>query len=104
MLIKNYEKNITNNFRLIPNAKNLLWISDIDIYLKFLNEKTMVGDMNLKTSVIYDCFAEWVKQYMAIEMIPNQRQFVYKIKKHRTINEIKIQGKTTTGIKNIKLI
>ena len=104
MLIKIYEKNITNNFRLIPNAKNLLWLCDTDIYLKFLNEKTIVGDMNLKTSVIYDCFAEWVKQYMAIEMIPNQKKFAYGLRKHRTLESFRFNGKPTTGLRKIKLL
>jgi len=52
-------------------------------FLRNFNEKTIVEDMNLKTGVIYACFVEWVKQYMTNEMIPKQRQFVYKIKKYR---------------------
>jgi len=104
LLIKNYKKLCKNNFILIPNTKNLLWISDVDIYIKFLNEKTIICDTNVKTGVLYECFINWVKQYMTKEIIPNQRQFVYKIKKYKQITEFKFEGKTTTGIKNIKII
>ena len=104
LLIKNYKKLRKNNFILIPNTKNLLWISDVDIYIKFLNEKTIICDTNVKTGVLYECFINWVKQYMTKEIIPNQRQFVYKIKKYKQITEFKFEGKTTTGIKNIKII
>ena len=60
--------------------------------------------MNLKTSVIYDCFAEWVKQYMAIEMIPNQKKFAYGLRKHRTLESFRFNGKPTTGLRKIKLL
>jgi P4 family phage/plasmid primase-like protien len=76
-----------------------------DIYLQFLNECTEESNTHIRTSVLYEAFKMWFKKNNANKAIPINKEFMAKIKYHKSISKIKFgESSVVNGIKNLQII
>ena len=73
--------------------------------MQFLNECTEeCTNNNIHCTIIYAHFKDWFKNTNPNMKIPNYKDFLCNIKKHKNISKTKINGIPQAGIKNIKMI
>ena len=106
LLLEYYKKFKKNN--LTPPKNVLEWTNvykeEVDIYFNFLNECIEESENNISNTEIYDAFQFWFKKNYGGEKIPNSRKFLIGIRKYYYIEKsVWVNGKTTTGIKNVQL-
>jgi P4 family phage/plasmid primase-like protien len=75
-----------------------------DIFLQFLEECTEKSDRHIHTSTLYEAFKNWFVGNNPRTKIPSNRIFVAGLKNYHSIEPVRVDTKTTTGIKNLKLI
>jgi P4 family phage/plasmid primase-like protien len=101
---KNYEK---DEDLLMPTENIMRWTNhykeNTDVYLSFLNECTEQSDTHVKSTELYDAFKDWFKDNNPNKAIPTQRIFSLGIKKHKLIESVRINNKTTSGIKHMTI-
>ena len=108
LLIEYYKKYLQTN-NLTPTKNILKWTNkykeDTDIYLSFLNENTE-DDENEKLHCVqlYALFKIWFKENNPNSKIPNNKEFVNGLRKHKIVEKVRIETKISLGIKNIKMI
>lgn len=107
LLLEYYNKFKKGN--LTPPKNVLEWTNmykeEVDMYFNFLNECTEESESNISNVQLYESFQYWFKKNYGNEKIPNNRGFLVGIRKYKNIDKsIWVDGKTTTGIKNMKLI
>ena len=74
-------------------------------YLTYLNERTKGSSKHMHSIDLYNDFIIWFNKKNFKDYLPNNREFVDNIKKHKTFsNGVKFNGKVSTGFKNICLI
>jgi phage/plasmid-associated DNA primase len=107
LLIDHYKKYIETK-NLTPTDNILKWTEkykeDTDIYLQFLNENTEESTTHIRSITLYDCFKYWFKNNNPNTKIPDMKKFSMNIKKYKNVESVKIEGKATSGIKNLQLI
>jgi P4 family phage/plasmid primase-like protien len=107
LLLQYYKKYIENDKKLVATENVLKWTDqykdEADLYLSFLNECTEEAETHIKTTILYENFKEWFKINNPHQKIPSNREFIKNIKKHRTIEHVKIDGKSVDGIKNCSI-
>jgi putative DNA primase/helicase len=107
LLIEFYKKYIKTH-ELKPTENILAWTNqykeNTDVYLQFLNDCTEKNDTHIATTTLYEKYKSWFKLNNPTAKIPNNREFIANIKKHKTVEYVKVKGKTVYGIKNLKLI
>jgi phage/plasmid-associated DNA primase len=108
ILLLEYYNKFKNGF-LQPSKNVLEWTEmykeEADKYLIFLNETTENSEKHISNVILFNAFKFWFRDKYPGEKIPNNRDFLNGIKKHKNIEKcIKINGKNTTGIKNMQLI
>ena len=107
LLISYYKKYININ-SLIPTVKISEWTDrykeDTDIYLSFLNECTEESDTHIKSVTLYEHFKVWFARNNPNCRIPTNKCFSTNIKRHKTIESVKVQGKSASGIKFMKIV
>jgi P4 family phage/plasmid primase-like protien len=105
LLLIEYYKKYTETKKLKVTENILKWTNqykeDTDMYLQFLNECT---NNNIHCTIIYTHFKDWFKNTNPNMKIPNYKDFLCNIKKHKNISKTKINGIPQAGIKNIKMI
>jgi P4 family phage/plasmid primase-like protien len=108
LLLIEYYKKYSESKKLIPTENILAWTSQYkessDMYLNFLNECTEKSDFHIHTVVLYDHFKEWFKQNNPNTKIPGNKIFISGIRKHVTLEGVRVGDKTSTGIKNTSII
>lgn len=108
VLIDFYKRYEQNKALMEPTENILIWTNKYkegtDIYLNFLNECTEQSDTHIKSVDLYACFKNWFITNNPNRIIPTNRTFSTGIKKHKNIGDVKINGKTTSGFKNLKII
>jgi prophage antirepressor-like protein len=77
---------------------------DTDMYLNFLNECTEKSDLHIHTVTLYKHFKYWFKQNNPNAKIPGNKTFISGIRKHVTLDGVRVIDKTSTGIKNLSII
>jgi hypothetical protein len=93
----NIEDNIKDNIE--DNIK------EINIYETFLNDCTKESDTHVSTVRLYMIFQEWFRKNYDNDIMPNNRGFLTGIRKYKNVKRgLWIDAKSTTGIKNIKII
>ena len=75
-----------------------------DIYKHFLDEMTVKSDKHIHTSVLYSAFKEWYIRNNPKTKIPSNKIFVEGLRCHVTVENVKIDGKSTTGTKNLQIV
>ena len=75
-----------------------------DIYKQFLEERTEKSEIHVHTSVLYTDFKNWFNRNNPKTKIPSNKIFVNGLRTHILIENVKIDGRSTTGTKNLKLI
>lgn len=70
-----------------------------DIFAKYFDKYTCKSDTYTHLIDLYEDFEEWFYELYSNKKIPSRKEILNGIKKH-----IKIDGKVSTGIENIKLI
>jgi putative DNA primase/helicase len=108
LLIEHYKKYTETN-KLVPTKNILKWTSqyqeETDIYLTFINECTEENkEGHIHCIQLYNEFKFWFKQNNPNTKIPNNKDFVGGIKKHKVIEKVRVNEKSQLGIKNLKSI
>ena len=108
LLLIEYYKNYKKTHELNPTENILKWTNqyqeDTDLYLTFLNECTEGNtEERMHCVVLYSLFKEWFKINNPNTKIPNNKEFVNGLRKHKTVKDIQIDGKTKLGILKINL-
>jgi len=108
LILLEYFKIYKKTKDVVPSKNVLKYTTDyneeVDKYHIFLEEATEESSEHLSNAILFDTFKIWHKQKYPAEKIPNNRDFINGIKKHKNIEKgVKINGKTTTGIKYLKL-
>lgn len=101
LLIDNYKKYV-NQKHIIPTINNMGWSArkNIDIYLYFVNECMETSTNHIDMDVLYEYFKQWyVKNISYLTAIPMKRKFVKEIKKHKSVVDVKFDGKSRIGIR-----
>ena len=92
---------------MVPTKNVSMWTNqykeESDIYLCFLNECTENSDTHIKSVDLYKHFKDWFITNNPNQKIPTSRYFIKNLKMHKSIEAIKFNGRTTTGIKNLKI-
>jgi prophage antirepressor-like protein len=81
-----------------------LKIVDKCIYKRFLDECTEESATHTKTTDAYEHFKIWFKFNNLHTKIPSNREFLANIKKHKIVDNVRIDKSIFYGIKNLKLI
>jgi P4 family phage/plasmid primase-like protien len=107
LLLEYYNKFKKGN--LVPSKNVLDWTNmykeEVDLYFNFLNECTEDSNDNISNVQLYESFQYWFKKNYGNEKIPSNRTFVSGIRKHKNIEKnVWVDGKSTSGIKNLSLI
>ena len=107
LLLEYYNKFKQGN--LTPPKNVLEWTDmykeEVDMYYNFLNDCTEEAETHVSNVQLYIVFQEWFKKNYGNEKMPNNRGFLTGIRKYKNIERgLWIDGKSTTGIKNIKFI
>ena len=77
---------------------------EVDKYFTFLSEMTEKSTTHISSADLYDNFKLWFKNKYPNDRVHNNRDFCNGIKKYYNIEKcVKIDGKVTTGIKNLAL-
>ncbi len=107
LLLIDYYKKYTENGLLEPSKNILYWTHeykiDNDIYLQFLDECVEESKKHVHTTMLYDIFKVWFKNYNSDAKIPNNRNFTIGLKKHKNVSNVKVDNKSSSGIKFMKL-
>jgi P4 family phage/plasmid primase-like protien len=108
LLLIDYYKKYIKNDELCPTENILKWTNqykeDTDLYLQFINDCTEEGVTHVKTMDIYERFKSWFKINNPYTKIPSNREFISNLKKHKTVEHIRIDKNIYYGVKNLKLI
>ena len=73
------------------------------IYKQYLAERTEKADTHIHTSILYNDFKRWFSSNNPTSRIPSNKMFVAGLRNTITIENVKIDGKSTTGTKNRKI-
>ena len=77
----------------------------IDIYKQYLDERTKKNNKHIHTSVLYDDFKKWFNSNNPNSKMPSNKEFVKEIRKYYEVfDNVRVDGKNTTGIKNLQII
>jgi P4 family phage/plasmid primase-like protien len=95
--------------KLKPSKNVLEWTEmykdDVDKYLTFLNDCTEESETHVSNVDLYEAFKNWFKDKYPGDKVPNNRDFVSGIRKHKNVEKgVWINNKSTPGIKHLKLI
>jgi len=107
LLLEYYNKFKQGN--LTPPKNVLEWTNmykeEVDMYFNFLNDCTEEADTHISNVQLYMVFQEWFKTNFGNDKMPSNRAFVSGIRKYKNVEKgVWIDGKTTTGIKNICIV
>lgn len=75
-----------------------------DVYKQYLDERTEKSDLHVHTSTLYWDFKNWFVQNNPKAKIPSNKIFVAGLRNHIVIEQVKINGKPTTGTKNLQIV
>lgn len=110
LLIEHYKKYLTEN-KLTATEEILKWTNmykeNTDVYLQFLNEHTIESEDEedrLHCSDLYEIFKGWFKNNNPTTKVPNNKMFVDGLRKHKTIDKIRIEELVRLGITKILLL
>jgi P4 family phage/plasmid primase-like protien len=108
LLLIEHHKKYHSAKKLVPTENILRWgrkyANEVDVYVRFLNEKTEECWTHMKTSALYECFGEWHGKNYPHAHQPNIRAFIANIKTHRIVDHVKVNKETCYGVKHIRLI
>jgi P4 family phage/plasmid primase-like protien len=94
--------------KLKPSKNVLEWTEmykdDVDKYLTFLNDCTEESETHVSNVDLYEAFKNWFKDKYPGDKVPNNRDFVAGVRRHKDVERVKINGKSVGGIKHLKLI
>jgi hypothetical protein len=76
----------------------------IDIYKQYLDARTEKSNKHIHTCTLYDDFKDWCDKNNPTSIPSNSREFVKEVKKHHDIEHVRVDGKLSTGFKNLKII
>ena len=99
---KKNELHVTNNILKWTNQ----YKEETDIYLQFLNEyveETQDDKDRIHCVTLYETFKDWIRDTNPNTKIPNDREFVKNIRKHKNVEDIRIGDKVRRGIRKNKL-
>ena len=93
--------------KLMPTKNILKWTDlykeNTDIYLSYLNEKTIVADENIHTTTLYADFKTWFTINNPNTKIPSNREFINNIRRHKEVKNVRVGNSVSTGIANLIL-
>jgi P4 family phage/plasmid primase-like protien len=109
LLLIEYYKNYVKTHELNPTENIMKWTDqykeDTDLYLQFLNEKTIdKNDNNVHCVKIYETFKYWFKNNNPNSKIPSNKEFISNLRKHKLVERVYVENSQLLGIKNIFLI
>ena len=108
LLLIEYLKKFKNGV-LKPSKNVLEWTEmykdEVDRYLVFLNDCTEESEKHISNTALYDAFKYWFRDKYPGEKLPNNRDFIAGIRKHKNVEKgVKINGKSHPGVKNLQLV
>ena len=101
---KEYQKNgLTATDKILKFTKS--YREENDIYKQYLEERTEYSDKHIHTKTLYTDFTKWFISNNPKTKIPSNKIFVSALRNHGLfIENVKIDGKSTTGTKNLKIV
>jgi hypothetical protein len=75
-----------------------------DIYVQYIEERTEPSDKHIHTSTLYSDFKQWFIENNPKVKIPSNRVFVASLRNHLILEQVRVNNKSTLGIKYIRLI
>ena len=75
-----------------------------DMYKLFLDECTEKSDTHIHTVTLFNHFKNWFKQKNTSKKAPGNKTFISGIRNYATLENVRIDDKISTGIKNLNLI
>lgn len=108
LLLISYYKKYKETNKLEATEKILKWTNkykeETDIYLSYLNERTIESDKNIHCIDLYFDFKNWFSERNPGVKKPTNKEFINGIKKYKKIIKVNINYKSQLGIKNISMI
>jgi prophage antirepressor-like protein len=74
-----------------------------NIYIIFLNEKTVESSAHTHTNVLYTEYVNWLQTYHPNIRVPSNVEFCKNIKKYKDIKKVRVNDKVSSGISNLEL-
>lgn len=75
-----------------------------DIYLQYIEERTEKSEKHIHTSTLYADFKRWFVENNPRTKIPSNRVFVANLRNHMIVEQVSVDNKSSTGVKNIRTI
>ena len=108
LLLVDYYKTYIKHKNLKPTNNILRWTNqykeDTDIALLFLNEMTKDSTKRTHCSKLYESFKIWFMANNPQTKIPNNKEFINNLRKHKVVEKLKINGIPQLGIRNVEII
>lgn len=106
LLIEKYEQYCEEGLKVTDNILKFTktYKETNDIYLQYLEERTEKSDKHIHTSTLYDDFKLWYKHNNPNTKLPSNRMFINGLRNHISIENVKVEGKPTTGTKFLKIV
>ena len=106
LLIEKYKEFEKNGLQTTENIMKFTMKTkeENDVFKQYLDERTENSDKHIHTSTLYDDFKIWFMTNNPNRKVPSNREFVKEIRKWCNIEKVKINNKTSTGIKNITVV
>ena len=106
LLINHYKIYLQNGILTVP-PNVLKWTNtykaNVDIFLSYINERTEESKTHIHMNELYKDFTIWFRTQNPQEKIPAQRIFTQNIGRHKDICNIKINEKSNSGIRYLKI-
>jgi len=107
LLLLEYYQKFTDN-KLKPSKNVLEWTEmyreEVDKYFVYLDECTEESETHISNVELYNAFKNWFRDKYPGEKVPNNRDFIAGIRKHKNVEKgVWVSGKSTPGVKHLKL-
>ena len=107
LLIQHYKKYLDEGLHITEkiNSWTNSYKEETDLYLQYLNERTIESDTHVLLRTLYTDFKEWFIINYPTSRIPNKTDFSTNVKNHKTIDRnVRVGDIVTTGIKYMNLV
>jgi prophage antirepressor-like protein len=74
-----------------------------NIYIIFLDKKTVESSAHTHTNVLYAEYVNWLQTYHPNIRVPSNVEFCKNIKKYKDIKKVRVDNKVSSGISNLEL-
>jgi len=107
LLLEYYRKYKEEGLR--PTNKVLRYTQNVreetDIYKQYLDERTEENNTHINIAELYADFKNWLREnHPKMRNIPSNKLFAKELRRYKTVEKVKINGKVVRGVKNIDIV